>query len=190
LLFIIELFTFREIKKIKKKSLLNEVRQLQKIAGILKENLEQREPVKTFTFGYDLENIEEVEKYVTQKYGAVDSQDLEGIKNAKAVKVIGYGDDTMNGLEIYDSSLLKDPILMDLIDNCEGGGEFEEGIDDDEAERDKILNIIQDNYGISDAVQEFLDWDEEDAENADGTNWDDVVDAIMEDPELKARILG
>ncbi len=56
-------------------------------------------------------------------------------------------------------------------------------------EREKLLDILQDNYGISEAVQEFLGWDEDDAEDADSSNWDDVVDAIMEDPELKADIL-
>jgi hypothetical protein len=33
----VELYTFREIKKMKKESLLNEVRKMQKIAGIIKE---------------------------------------------------------------------------------------------------------------------------------------------------------
>lgn len=65
-----------------------------------------------------------------------------------------------------------------------------ENTPEQEEERERILDILQDNYGISDAVQEFLGWDEEEAENADGTNWDDVVDTVMEDPELKARILN
>ena len=67
---------------------------------------------------------------------------------------------------------------------------IKESIEASDAEREQVLDIVQNNYGIKDAVQEFLGWDEEDAENADGTNWDDVVDAIMEDPKLKAEVLG
>lgn len=62
--------------------------------------------------------------------------------------------------------------------------------EDEGGEREAILRIVQDNYGISDAVQEFLGWDEEQAEDADGTNWDDVVDAIVNNPKLKASVLG
>jgi hypothetical protein len=57
------------------------------------------------------------------------------------------------------------------------------------SEREKVMDIVQDNYGISQAVQEFLGWSEDEAENADHTNWDDVVDAIMDDPKTKKNIL-
>lgn len=55
--------------------------------------------------------------------------------------------------------------------------------------REEIEDALRDNYSISDAVQEFLGWDEDEAENADGTNWDDVIDEIMSDPELLAGFI-
>lgn len=54
---------------------------------------------------------------------------------------------------------------------------------------EEVLEVVQDNYGISEAVQEYLGWSEEDAEDADGTNWDDVVDAIMSSPKLLKTFL-
>lgn len=53
---------------------------------------------------------------------------------------------------------------------------------------EEVLLIVQDNYGISEAVQEYLGWSEEEAENADGTNWDDVVEVIMSKPKLLKQL--
>lgn len=66
------------------------------------------------------------------------------------------------------------------------------GADTEEEERERaiIMNTLENNYGISDAVQEFLGWSRRQAQNSDGTNWDDCVDAIMNDPELKAQFLS
>jgi len=66
------------------------------------------------------------------------------------------------------------------------------GMDDEGMEskdRAQILSKVEDEYGISDAVQQFCGWSEEEAEGADGTNWDDVVDAIMMDPDMKAQFI-
>lgn len=80
-------------------------------------------------------------------------------------------------------------LTMNLKKEVEKGSNAQDGETEEEI-RDRVLDIIQDNYGITDAVQEYLNWSEEDAENADGTNWDDVVDAIMDDPETLKDILS
>ena len=56
-------------------------------------------------------------------------------------------------------------------------------------QREEVENILRDNYSISDAVQEFLGWEEEEAEWADVSDWDDVIDKIMSDPELLAGFI-
>lgn len=80
-------------------------------------------------------------------------------------------------------------LTMNLKKEVEKGSNAQDGETEEEI-RDRVLDIIQGNYGITDAVQEYLNWSEEDAENADGTNWDDVVDAIMDDPETLKDILS
>ena len=67
---------------------------------------------KSYGFGYDLENVIEVQKYVEQNY---DEQDY----NIH----IGYGDDVMNYLTIDRG---EDEELDDLIGCCEGEGDFVE----------------------------------------------------------------
>lgn len=57
-------------------------------------------------------------------------------------------------------------------------------------EEEEVLRIVQDNYSLSDAVQEFLGWDQEDAYGADPTDWDAIVSVIMNNPMLKAQILS
>ncbi len=47
----------------------------------------------------------------------------------------------------------------------------------------KVKDYLQDNYSISDAVQEFLCWSEEEAKDANGTNWDDVIEEIVTDSD-------
>ena len=80
-------------------------------------------------------------------------------------------------------------LTMNLKKEVEKDSNAQDGETEEEI-RDRVLDIIQGNYGITDAVQEYLNWSEEDAENADGTNWDDVVDAIMDDPETLKDILS
>ena len=71
---------------------------------------------KEFTFGFDLENIQAVMKYVKDNY--VEGHDYE--------MSIGYGDDVMNYLIVSDGSeLLKDEYFLMLIDDCDGGGDFD-----------------------------------------------------------------
>lgn len=124
------------------KKLINEVKRMQQIAGLIKES---KESIKTYTFGYDLSNIEEVEEYLRAKYNVLDSQEVaeksnkgEDLSGLQAEMIIGYGDDTMNGLEIYDPALLKDQELQGLINACEGEGDFdEEDYNDEEDEEDE-----------------------------------------------------
>lgn len=58
-----------------------------------------------FSFGFDLDNIENVMKYVIENY-SIDEYKMS----------IGYGDDIMNYLEIVDKNDIK---LIELIDVCE-----------------------------------------------------------------------
>ncbi len=67
---------------------------------------------RSYGFGYDLENVIEVQMYVEQNY---DEQDY----NIH----IGLGEDVMNYLTIYRG---EDKELDELIGCCEGEGDFEE----------------------------------------------------------------
>lgn len=58
-----------------------------------------------FSFGFDLENIENVMKYVVENYN-----------KDEYVMSIGYGDDIMNYLEIVDKN---DNKLIELIEECD-----------------------------------------------------------------------
>ena len=74
-------------------------------------------PIKEFTFGYDIENVRDVQNYVLDNY-----------RNKQDFRMsIGYGDDIMNSLEIYNPVMLKDEELLDLIGGCEKGGRYNEG---------------------------------------------------------------
>lgn len=68
---------------------------------------------KEFTFGYDLEAIQDVEQYVKKNYSA-DEYEM----------FVGRGDDTMNALDI--SVKKGDKQLIELIKECEGCGKFSE----------------------------------------------------------------
>jgi len=67
---------------------------------------------RSYGFGYDLENVIEVQMYVEQNY---DFQDYH--------IDIGWGEDVMNYLTIYRG---EDKELDELIGCCEGEGAFEE----------------------------------------------------------------
>ena len=68
--------------------------------------------IESYGFGYDIENVKEVQMYVEENY---DEQDY----NIH----IGKGDDVMNHLTIYRE---EDEELDGLIECCDGEGEFEE----------------------------------------------------------------
>jgi hypothetical protein len=68
--------------------------------------------IESYGFGYDIDNVKEVQMYVEENYD-------EGDYNIH----IGRGDDIMNHMTIYRG---KDVDLDGLIDCCEGEGEFEE----------------------------------------------------------------
>jgi len=71
--------------------------------------------VKEYFFGYDLKNVKAVQDYVQKTYK--DEVDYE--------MYVGYGDDVMNALEVYNESLTKDITFLGLVNECEGRGEFE-----------------------------------------------------------------
>lgn len=83
---------------------------LTKNAKLLNEN----QVVKQLTFGYDLENVQEVEEYITDNYE-------EGVDFTMHV---GRGDDVMNALDILNSEMLKDGELQLLVQACKGKGSF------------------------------------------------------------------
>jgi hypothetical protein len=123
--------------------------QMQKLAGIITEseyNTEMtkmdkmeaegsdiehgRKEVKEFFFGYDIGNITEVQEYLIANY-KVDSNhpdfsNMGDDKNPDCEIWIGYGDDTMNAFTVFNPAMLQDKQLLRLIEDCEGGGEYEE----------------------------------------------------------------
>ena len=71
--------------------------------------------IKEYFFGYDLENIQKVIRYVKSKYeSGIDFEEI-----------IGYGDDVMNALEVYSEVLNNDEEFLKLVSACEDAGEFE-----------------------------------------------------------------
>lgn len=165
----------------KKKTQLNEVRQLQKIAGLLKEDQSQVEDIVNTIVDWagsgqgNVSGLKQGAPEIRQMLASISANPdlLDQVTKALQAHI-----DSSEGWTRDDIFILN-RLGLDVV----------KAVSSEEAEREKILDIVQDNYGISDAVQEFLGWDEEDAENADGSNWDDVVDAIMNDPELKADFL-
>ena len=69
--------------------------------------------IKHLVFGYDLENIERVEKYVRSNFK----------EDRDYVMFVGMGDDVMNSLDVSER-LSNDDVFMSLVDQCEGGGEW------------------------------------------------------------------
>ena len=81
---------------------------------------------KEYLFGFDLDNIKLVEDYVKSTYSSTD------------YKIhVGYGDDVMNGLEIFNEKMLEDKKFIELIENCDGEGNFDEDEDAFFAEQDE-----------------------------------------------------
>ena len=69
-----------------------------------------------FYFGYDMENILQVQDYVELNYSKDDYRMSKG-----------YGDDVINFLKIYNVEKYdNDEELKELIDCCEGEGSFYE----------------------------------------------------------------
>lgn len=81
---------------------------------------ENQQVVKTLTFGYDFEFVQEVEDYLADTYQ----------EGTDYITHIGREDDAMNALDILNPELLQDQELMSLIRNCTGEGHFEEGDED------------------------------------------------------------
>ena len=68
--------------------------------------------IKSYSFGYDIDNIKDVQYYVIDNYD-------EGDYNIHTAR----GDDVMNSLTIYRG---EDLDLDGLIDSCYGEGDYEE----------------------------------------------------------------
>jgi hypothetical protein len=69
----------------------------------------------SFSFGFDLEEVEVVMDYIKKNYKGDDYE-----------MFIGRGDDVMNGLDIFSEKMMNDEKLFDFIDMCDGGGGFDE----------------------------------------------------------------
>lgn len=68
--------------------------------------------IKEYSFGYDIDNVKEVEEYVWKNYSADEFK-----------MNVARGDDVMNSLVIFRQA---DKELDELIECCDGEGEFEE----------------------------------------------------------------
>jgi len=66
-----------------------------------------------YTFGYDIENVLQVQDYVELNY------EKDYYKMSR-----GYGDDCINYLKLYTEE--QDVVLDELIEACDGEGKFEE----------------------------------------------------------------
>ena len=134
----------------------------EELRNILKEGnvfpmWESGNTVKQFTFGYDVDNVTDVQEYLIDTYKVASNQPSvigkEDDENPDCKLQFAYGDDTMNALDIYNSALLQDEELMDLIEACIGEGNYEEGDDNELNESikqlQKLAGIITEEYGVS-----------------------------------------
>jgi len=114
---------------------------------------------ETYTFGYDLDNVTAVEEYLIDRYkvssnnpSVLGKQDDE---NPDCKLFYGYGDTTINAFEVINAALHQDKELMELISNCNGEGNFQEGDNEDDELNEsikhfqKLAGIITEEYGIS-----------------------------------------
>jgi len=121
---------------------------------------EGQQLVELFTFGYDFDNIEEVEDYLIANYKVASNAPhilgIENDANPDCELIIGYGDTIINGVEVYNPAILQDKELMRLIQLCDGKGHYEEedevkDEDDDmyEASRSKKNKMNESRYSDS-----------------------------------------
>jgi hypothetical protein len=69
---------------------------------------------KDYLFGFDLECIENVMSYLKENY-----------KEGEDFKMwIEIGDEVMNGLEVFSEDVSEDEIFLELIEKCDGEGNF------------------------------------------------------------------
>ena len=83
--------------------------------------------IKEYFFGFDLKKVQAVMKYVKETYK--DEVDYE--------MYIGYGDDVMNALEVYNEAITKDEKFLELVNQCEGQGDFNEEEYEEEEEEEE-----------------------------------------------------
>lgn len=88
------------------------------------------------TFGYDIDNIAQVEDYVQKNYNTI-RQTETPTPNTDAVLWLGYGDDTISCIEVLSKRLAGDKTFRNLVQNCDGRGEYDE--DDEGYEGDEDL---------------------------------------------------
>ena len=74
------------------------------------------EVLKSYYFGFDLEEITKVQEYVVESY-------KEGVDFEMYIEM---GDDCMNCLEVLTKELKKDSKFKSLVLDCEGKGKFNE----------------------------------------------------------------
>ena len=95
---------------------------------------ENQQVVKTLTFGYDLDNVQGVQDYLVDNYKTSSNQpDILGKEDdidPDCELIFAYGDDTINGVDIFNRAILQDAEFMDLVGGCDGEGSFEEGDED------------------------------------------------------------
>lgn len=84
------------------------------IKNFLEEELVKRAPLQEFAFHKDvtplrLENVSKLQNYLIENY-----------KNNQDFKIwINYGEDVMHSLHIYNTKLMEDDELHELLSNCD-----------------------------------------------------------------------
>jgi hypothetical protein len=82
----------------------------------------------SLVFGYDLDNVTKLEQYVRDNYNVVE-HDYDPKPNTDAIIWVGRGDDTMNGIDVLSQRLAKDKTFHDLVNQCDGKGDFSDNDD-------------------------------------------------------------
>jgi len=116
--------------QLEEEGLLEGSRSKKKQVNNSKQLKEGQQLVELFTFGYDFDNIEEVEDYLIANYKVASNAPhilgIENDANPDCELIIGYGDTIINGVEVYNPAILQDKELMRLIQLCDGKGHYEE----------------------------------------------------------------
>jgi hypothetical protein len=73
-----------------------------------------RKAFKELVFGYDVDNVNEVMDYMENMYSV-----------NEYTFYIGRGDDACNAMDVF-FDYTKDGVLLGLIEQCDGQGEFED----------------------------------------------------------------
>lgn len=132
------------------KKYINEAVRMQQLAGIRPLN-EEKEPIKSFFFGYDLDAIQAVSDYIRSKYKVVGQHEWDGGEGVDAVEWVEMGDDTMATLDVHNPAMLQDREFLGLVAAAEEGEDDRDEItfplmEEDQDVKAKVDKAITSNF--------------------------------------------